>query len=97
MRNGFSFNSAGSIGGDYYDYISLDESRTGVFIADVGCLHTQVAFDSSTNGIMQAMNRIVEKSVTDTNTHDFQLLNMYMSCCYIIIDTENGKFEFVNA
>ena len=76
MRNGFSFNSAGSIGGDYYDYISLDESRTGVFIADVvghdphsamlgamtkSCLHTQVAFDSSTNGIMQAMNRIVEK------------------------------------
>ena len=104
--------SAGSIGGDYYDYIPLDESRMGVFMADVvghglhsamlgamakSCLHTQIVFDSSINSIMQSMDRIVEKSVRDTQTRDFQLLNMYMSCCYIIIDTENEKLEFINA
>ena len=103
---------AGSIGGDYYDYIPLDESRMGVFMADAvghglhsamlgamakSCLHTQIVFDSSINSIMQSMDRIVEKSVRDTQTRDFQLLNMYMSCCYIIIDTENEKFEFINA
>jgi len=104
--------SAGSVGGDYYDYIPLTESRTGVFIGDVvghglhsamvsamakSCLHTQTAFDPSVDGVMQAMNRIVEHSSKGIRNHDSLLLQMYMSCCYIIIDTKNGKFEFVNA
>ena len=97
--------TAGSIGGDYYTYILLDENRISVLVAGVvgHDLHSamlgamakswqpQIVFDPSTSSIMKAMNHIVEKSVRDPQTRDFQLLNMYMSCCYILSSTLKMK------
>ena len=94
---------AGSVGGDYYDYIPLSEGRFAIFLGDVmghgyhsamltamtkSGLHTQIQFDSTVNAVMNAINRVAE--------HHIQTW-IYLTCCYVIIDPVNQNLEFANA
>ncbi|MEN8131297.1 MAG: SpoIIE family protein phosphatase [Pseudomonadota bacterium] len=91
------------IGGDYYDYLPLEDKKLGVFLADVMghgfysglfvamakiCLHTQANIDFSSDAVMSAMNRTVFHSVQS---------EMLMSCCYVILDLQNKKLTYTNA
>ena len=92
---------ANSVGGDYYDYLSLRDNSTAIFLGDVmghgyhsaivaamtkSCLQTQIRFDATVPEVMKAISRVVEGSQTF----------IYMTCCYLIIHPDN-RFEFVNA
>ena len=93
---------ANSVGGDYYDYLSLPDDRVGIFIGDVmghgfhsamiaamtkSCIQTQIRFDASVPEVMKAVKRVTEE--------DAQAF-IYMTCCYVIIHQDN-RFEFANA
>ncbi len=93
---------ANSVGGDYYDYLSLSDNRVAIFIGDVmghgyhsamvaamtkSCLETQIRFDASVPEVMKAVARVVEE--------DSQAF-IYMTCCYLIIHPDN-RLEFANA
>ena len=93
---------ANSVGGDYYDYLSLSDNRVAIFIGDVmghgyhsamvaamtkSCLQTQIQFDASVPEVMKAVARVVEE--------DSQAF-IYMTCCYLIIHPDN-RLEFANA
>jgi serine phosphatase RsbU (regulator of sigma subunit) len=91
------------IGGDYFDYLPLEEKKVGVFLADVMghgfysglfvamakiCLHTQAKLDFSPDAVMSAMNRTVFQSVQS---------EMLMSSCYVILDLPNKILTYTNA
>ncbi len=92
---------ANSVGGDYYDYLSLSDNSVAIFLGDVmghgyhsamvaamtkSCLQTQIRFDASVPEVMKAITRVTEDSQTF----------IYMTCCYLIIHPDN-RFEFANA
>ena len=94
---------AAFVGGDYYDYLALQEDRLGIILADVmghgfysalfvamakSCLHTQANIDLTPNAVMQAMNRILFKSVQS---------GTLMSACYLLIDFRNKTLTYTNA
>ena len=89
---------ADNVGGDYYDYLRLDDSRNGLIIADAqghgiyaallvalakSCFHTQAAIDESPSAVMAAMNRAILLSVK---------AGRLMSCCYLVIDAGTLSF-----
>lgn len=93
---------ANSVGGDYYDYLTLSNNRIAIFLGDVmghgyhsamlaamtkSCLQTQIRFDASVPEVMKALTRVAEE--------DSQAF-IYMTCCYLIIHPDN-RFEFANA
>lgn len=92
---------ANTVGGDYYDYLELSDSRIAIFLGDVmghgyhsamvaamtkSCLQTQIRFDASIPEVMKALTRVTE------GTRAF----IYMTCCYLIIYPD-GRLEFANA
>ena len=94
---------AGSVGGDYYDYIRLPEGRWGIFLGDVmghgyhsamltamtkSALYTQIQFDASINAVMSALMRVAEQDIKTW---------MYLTCCYVIVQPSTQTLEFVNA
>jgi serine phosphatase RsbU (regulator of sigma subunit) len=94
---------AESVGGDYYDFFPLSDHQVAIAIGDVmghgfhsgllvftakSCLHTQIRADSSISGAIAALNRLV---------YNFAHGEMFMSFCYLIIDTQQGHLSFLNA
>ena len=94
---------AGSVGGDYYDYIPLSDGRFAIFLGEVmghgfhsamltamtkSGLHTQLQFDASIPAVMNAIHRIASYHIRTW---------IYLTCCYVIIDLPNRSLEFANA
>ena len=94
---------AADVGGDYYDYLLLEDDKLGIIICDVtghgfysglfvamakSCLHNQAKIDYSVGKIMEAMNRTVSISIQS---------GLLMSCCYILIDFQNHILTYSNA
>jgi len=94
---------AAEVGGDYYDYLLLDDDKLGILICDVtghgfysglfvamakSCLHTQVKIDYSPSKVMRAMNRAISLSLKR---------GLLMSCCYIVIDCRTNILTYSNA
>ncbi|MBM3236612.1 hypothetical protein FJZ31_09975 [Candidatus Poribacteria bacterium] len=86
------FRPATEIGGDYYDYLSLPETKLGVAIGDVkghgmpagllastasGCLHTTLETTQSVAEVMRVMNR----RIYEVKGH------MFMTFCFSVLDT----------
>lgn len=68
------FEPATEVGGDYYDFVQIDEDSLGIIIADVSghgmsaglmmaitksCLHTQLSFQSDPDALLASMNDIL--------------------------------------
>ena len=94
---------AANVGGDYYDYLLLEDGKLGMIIADVtghgfysglfvamakSCLHTQVTIDYTPEKVMEAMNRTVSMSI---------ISGMLMTCCYVLIDSTHNLLTYSNA
>jgi sigma-B regulation protein RsbU (phosphoserine phosphatase) len=94
---------AAEVGGDYYDYLPLEDDKLGLIIGDVmghgfysgllvpmakSCLHTQAMFDYSPDKVMQALNRTVSFSIES---------GLLMTCCYVLVDPRNGLLTYCNA
>lgn len=96
-------NPAADVGGDYYDYLPLENGKLGLIIADVtghgfyaglfvamakSCLHTQAKIDFEPDRIMEAMNRTVAMSIQS---------GLFMTCCYVLLDTQSRSLTYTNA
>jgi len=97
------FAPALEIGGDYFDYINIDDSRLGVVIADVSgkgipgaLVMTMVrsALRSDAIGVgspKEVLKRINEKIYSDTKESVFITMN------YVIIDFKNMRLRYARA
>jgi serine phosphatase RsbU (regulator of sigma subunit) len=93
------------VGGDYYDFISIDPSRLGLVIADVSgkgvsasllmaslraSLHAEIPATRGLAALAAKLNNFVHGS-TDTDTHSF------ISFFFGILDRPSGNLTYVNA
>lgn len=91
------------VGGDYYDYLELPDSKLAIFFADVmdhglhsamlmamlkSGLHAQMRFNPSVEGVLRAVHRIVDEDVG---------IFIYLSCCYVLFDPVAQQIEYLNA
>jgi len=103
---------ADDVGGDYYDYLLLEDDKLGLIISDVtghgfysglvvamakSCLHTQAKIDYSPDKVMEAMNRTVSMSIPRVQDDGIEPLSVLMSSCYILIDFRNRIITYSNA
>lgn len=91
------------VGGDYYDFMRLDEQRLAIAIADVSgkgvgaslimatlraTLRTQLLNNTSITHTIEVVNQAVKH---DTRSSEF------VTMFFAILDTKNHTFEYVNA
>ncbi|MBM3294459.1 MAG: FHA domain-containing protein [Candidatus Aminicenantes bacterium] len=91
------------VGGDYYDFLSIDSGRTGVVIADVSgkgvgasllmaslraALHSEAGPGHAPPAMVAKLNAFVHKSSAS---------NDFISFFYAELDRENGGLGYVNA
>ena len=94
---------ADEVGGDYYDYLTLDNSGLGVIIGDVtghgfysslfvamakSCFHTQIPFGHGPSTIMAAMRKALDLSIGG---------HLLMTCCYVLFDAQTRQIRYSNA
>jgi serine phosphatase RsbU (regulator of sigma subunit) len=94
---------ASEVGGDYFDYFKVSESKIGVFICDVSghgvasalllsglrsCMHLILEETTNPQEVMEKLNRMVRKT---------QNRKMFVTAIFAIIDTEKNTCELFNA
>lgn len=93
---------AHTVGGDYYDYLTLGSNRLGLVITDVmghgfhsamfaamvrSCLQTQVIHAASVNAVMNSIRQSIDRLDT----------SLYLSICYLLVNTTSRTFSYANA
>lgn len=94
---------AQEVGGDYYDFIPLDDRNLGIVIADVAGKGIPAAlFMALSRSIMRAvasrdksMDEIIQES-NDLITADASA-GMFVTLFYCVLDRESGHLVYVNA
>ncbi|MGM0465980.1 MAG: SpoIIE family protein phosphatase [Acidobacteriota bacterium] len=91
------------VGGDYYDYIPIDNNRIGIAIGDVSgkgvgasllmaslraSLHSEVNKDISVEDMACRLNDFVNKS---------SAINSFITFFFLELDKKNGDYKYVNA
>lgn len=99
----FFAESASEVGGDYFDFLPLENGKMAIAIGDVtghgvpaallmamikSCLHTQVRTNHQVAEVMSVANNAVF-----TSTFDRRLMTFF----YSILDTKRGTLTFANA
>lgn len=99
----FYAQSASEVGGDYFDFLPLDDHRMAIVIGDVtghgvpaallmamvrSCLHTQVLSNHQISDVMRVANRTVYQG-----SYERRLMTFF----YSILDTRTGHLRFANA
>ncbi len=94
---------AQEVGGDYYDFVRLDENRLAFIVADVSGKGTSAAFYMATmQGIFQSASRIVTQPVRFL-THANDVLSgclerhVFISVIYGVIDTADETVTIARA
>ncbi|MDZ7723968.1 MAG: GAF domain-containing SpoIIE family protein phosphatase [candidate division KSB1 bacterium] len=105
--SGLEFNaicqSAYEVGGDYYDYFSLDKHRIGIAIADVTGKGTSAAFYmAELKGMMTFLAQEIDspkKVLCRLNTFLSEKVDkrIFVTMIYGILNTRTGEFTFVRA
>jgi len=91
------------VGGDYYDFISVSETRLGLAIADVSgkgipaallmagfrmCLLAEIRNEFAIRAVMRKVNRLLHESTEP---------GRFVTAFYGLLDWRNGVFTFANA
>lgn len=99
----FYAQSASEVGGDYFDFLPLDDHQMAIVIGDVtghgvpaallmamvrSCLHTQVLSNHQISDVMAVANNTVYKG-----SYERRLMTFF----YSILDTQTGLLRFANA
>jgi sigma-B regulation protein RsbU (phosphoserine phosphatase) len=99
----FYAQSASEVGGDYFDFLPLDDHQMAIVIGDVtghgvpaallmamvrSCLHTQVLSNHQIADVMRVANNTVYQG-----TYERRLMTFF----YSILDTRTGILRFANA
>ncbi len=94
---------ANEVGGDFYDFFQLDEQHIGLVIGDVSGKGVSAAlFMAITKTLLKAIamdGRSPEACMTYVNSLLFpqSLPEMFVTCCYGILDTRSGTFTYTSA
>jgi serine phosphatase RsbU (regulator of sigma subunit)/anti-sigma regulatory factor (Ser/Thr protein kinase) len=97
------YRPARAVGGDFYDFIELDDHRLGVIIGDVTDKGVPAALVMATCRSMlraaAAQHDSPSAVLADVNEHLVPEIPpaMFVTCLYAIIDTQNGEIVFANA
>lgn len=98
-----AYKSAKEIGGDYYDFIELDNEHLGVLIADVsGKSLPGMLIMLLTRDIVRNLSRHIKDPAEILSLTNEQLLpnikkGMFVTMFYGVLNTTNGTFEFASA
>ncbi len=103
FRLSASCTPAGAVGGDWYDFIPLDDGRVGVVLADVAGKGMAAALlMSATRGVLRSNKSAWSdpaKFLTRVNNillNDFPSAR-YVTLVYGVLDDKNRTFTFANA
>jgi serine phosphatase RsbU (regulator of sigma subunit) len=97
------YRSAREVGGDFYDVISLPEAKVGIAIGDVTDKGVPAALlMATTQALLRAdAPRLMLPSALLQRVNDVLVPNvpskMFVTCLYIVLDTETGRMSFANA
>jgi serine phosphatase RsbU (regulator of sigma subunit)/anti-sigma regulatory factor (Ser/Thr protein kinase) len=97
------YQAARQVGGDFYDFIYLDDGRLGLVIGDVTDKGVPAA-------LLMATTRSVLRAVAQRVVNPGQVLervneiiyqdippNMFVTCLYALLDPESGRLLYANA
>lgn len=99
----FYLETSTEVGGDYFDFLPLGDSKLAFVIGDVtghgvpaallmavikSCLHTQVLTNHKVSEVMTIANSILHQSSFERR---------FMTFFYSILDTETGRLTYANA
>ena len=97
------YRPAREVGGDFYDFVELDDGRLGLVVGDVTDKGVPAALVMATTRTMlrAAAGRFgspgeVLERVNDVLYPDIPP-NMFVTCLYAILDQETGRLHFANA
>jgi serine phosphatase RsbU (regulator of sigma subunit) len=97
------YQPAREVGGDFYDFLELDDGRLGVVVGDVTDKGVPAALVMATTRTMlrasaqrlfspgEVLRRANEALVTDIPP------NMFITCLYAILEPESGRLVYANA
>lgn len=97
------YRPARAVGGDFYDFIPLEDGRLGVVIGDVTDKGVPAALVMATcrSMLRAAALRHVDPGVVLAEVNDSLVPEippaMFVTCLYAIIDTDTGETVFANA
>ena len=92
-----------NVGGDYYDFIQIDDDRLGIAIADVsgkgiggammmavcqGVLRARAAQEQSPARMLSELNRVLSANLAE---------DMFITMLYMILDTRTRELKFARA
>lgn len=91
------------VGGDYYDFIDIDQDRIGVVIADVSGkgVSSALLMTSLRAALRSEINPSydIEKMATKLNdfVHSSSASNSFISFCYCELNKKTGEIRYVNS
>src|ERR671921_518379 len=97
------YQPAREVGGDFYDFLDLEDGHLGLVVGDVTDKGVPAAIVMATTRTMlrasaqrldspgEVLKRVNDVIVTDIPP------NMFITCLYAILDTETGRLQFANA
>lgn len=97
------YRPARAVGGDFYDFIELDDHRLGVVIGDVTDKGVPAALVMATSRSMLRAAALQHDSPSEVLAAVNENLvpeippAMFVTCLYAIIDTDSGEVVFANA
>lgn len=97
------YQPAREVGGDFYDFLTLDDGRLGLVVGDVTDKGVPAALVMATTRTMlrAAAQRLLSpgevlQRVNDVLVQDIPP-NMFVTCLYAILDPETGRLVYANA
>jgi len=97
------YKPAREVGGDFYDFLALDDGRLGIFIGDVAGKGVPAA-------LVMAITRTLLRSAAHTGAAPGQVLaatndllsadippGMFVTCFYALLEPGNGRLRYANA
>ncbi|MGI8910345.1 MAG: PP2C family protein-serine/threonine phosphatase [Rubrobacteraceae bacterium] len=97
------YQPAREVGGDFYDFLELDDGRLGLVVGDVTDKGVPAALVMATTrtllravaGRIDSPGEVLER-VNDVLYPDIPP-NMFVTCLYAILDRETGRLHYANA
>jgi PAS domain S-box-containing protein len=97
------YQPAREVGGDFYDFLELDEDHLGLVVGDVTDKGVPAAIVMATTRTMlrASAQRLIPPAEVLKRANDALVAdippNMFITCLYAILDTESGRLVYANA
>jgi serine phosphatase RsbU (regulator of sigma subunit)/ketosteroid isomerase-like protein len=98
------YQPAREVGGDFYDFLRLEDGRVGVVIGDVSGKGIAAALVmANTQSVLRAVTQRAgitpSQALEESNEVLFTYLppNMFVTCFYAVLNPEEGRLRYANA